>query len=99
MLQRFGIIKDEKQVRWAFFEECPGLLFHQVPNVLVERGEPGRRCYPFLLPQSCCLVVQGIDDRGEEETRPVVVELDELPPALRRKMKIPSAEKANLWAP
>jgi hypothetical protein len=44
-------------------------------------------------------VVKGIDDRGKEETRAVVVELDELPAALRRKMKIPSAEKANLGTP
>src|SRR6266566_5033155 len=59
----------------------------------------GRRCYPFLLPQSCCLVVHGVDDGGKYEARPVVVELDELPTPLRGKMKIPSTEKANLRPP
>src|SRR3984893_9141597 len=37
-----------------------------------------------------------VDDRGEQETRPVVVELDEPAAALGRKMKIPGAEEADL---
>jgi hypothetical protein len=37
-----------------------------------------------------------IDDRRKYETRSVVVELDQLPAALGRKMKIPGAKKTNL---
>jgi hypothetical protein len=38
-------------------------------------------------------VVQRIDDRGEQETRPVVVELDEPAAALGRKMKSQALKK------
>ena len=38
MLQRLDVVKDQKQVGWPFFKERPGLLFHEAPNVLVERG-------------------------------------------------------------
>ena len=51
---------------------------------------------PCSCPRPCCLVVQSIDDRGKYETRPVVVELDQLPAASGGKMKIPGAEKTNL---
>ena len=66
------------------------------PMCWLNAGKPAGAAIRLLLPQSCCLVVQGIDDRGKYETRPVVVELDKLPTAPGRKMKIPSAEKANL---
>jgi hypothetical protein len=41
------------------------------------------------------LVVERIDDRCEQKTRPVVVELDEPAAALGRKMKIPGTEEAD----
>src|SRR5258708_7551308 len=99
LLQRCGIIENEKQIARAFSKECPSLVLHEVSDALFEHGQMGRRCNSFLPPQSCCLVVQGIDDRGKYETRPVVVELDKLPTTPRGKMKIPSTEKANLGPP
>src|SRR5271166_2465726 len=94
-LQRFGVVEDEKQTCRAFSEKCPALPLHHADNVLVECRHGGWRRYAFLPPQACCLVVHSIDDRGEYETRPVVVELDQFPAAPRRKMKIPGAEKTN----
>ena len=62
-----------------------------------ERGQPfqrgqERRCQP----QPCSVVVERIDDGGEQKARPVVVELDELAAAFGWKMKIPRAKEADL---
>ena len=64
---------------------------------MLKCGQAGRSRDLPLLSQPHDLVVQRIDDRGEQETRPVVVELDEPAAALGRKMKIPGAEEADLW--
>src|SRR5258708_36452539 len=99
LLQRFGIIENETYTPGAFAKKGSGLALHEVSDALFEQGQTDRRRYSFLLLQSCCLVVQGIDDRCKYETRPVVVELDKLPPIPRGKMKIPSTEEANLRPP
>src|SRR5262249_32390311 len=96
LLQRFGIIEDEKQIRGAFAKECPRLALDEISDALLEHGQTGRWCYSLLLPKACCLIVQGIDDRSEYETRPVVVELDKPATAARGEMKIPSTEEADL---
>src|SRR5258707_15309238 len=64
LLQRFGIIENEKQIARAFSKECPSLALHEVSDAVFEHGQLGRRCNSFLPPQSCCLAGQGIDDRG-----------------------------------
>ena len=97
--QRVEVIEDEKQLRWAFAEERCRLPLHHVRDGLAERGDGGRRRDPVLPLQSRRLVVKRVDDRGEQETRAVVVELDEFEAALGRTMEIPGAEKADLPAP
>ena len=95
LLQGVGIVEHEKQICGTFAEEGLGLPVDQVGDVLLKCGQAGRRRNLPLLPQPRGLVVERIDDRGEQETRPVIVELDELAAALGRKMKIPGAEEAD----
>src|SRR5258708_26001648 len=99
MLQRFGIVENETHTPRTFAKECSGLARHEVSDALFEHGQMDRRRYLLLPLESCCLVVQRIDDRGKYEARPVVVELDEVPPVPWGKMKIPSTEEANLRPP
>ena len=74
-------------------QEGLGLPVDQLGDVLLKCGQAGRRRDLPLLSQPRDLVVQRIDNRGEQETRPIVVELDRRAAALGRMWKLQALKK------